>query len=148
MTSRRKFIKRTATGIGAITIVPGSVLFAKNEIRNKAGEIIQPRVVAPSDKINMAFCGIGNRGGGILKDHNKTGMINTTVLCDVDMGAKHTLENMKAHPNAKQYQDFREMFDKSAREFDAVCIGIPDFSHFAITILSMSQVNHVYVGQP
>jgi predicted dehydrogenase len=96
----------------------------------------------------MAFCGIGNRGGQILKDFNKTGLVNTTVLCDVDMGAKHTLKNMADYPDATQYQDFREMFDKSVKEFDAVCVGTPDFSHFPITILAMSLGKHVYVEKP
>ncbi|QGY47411.1 gfo/Idh/MocA family oxidoreductase [Maribellus comscasis] len=148
MNSRRKFIKRTAGALGAFTVVPGHVLFAKPEIRNAAGELVKPRVIAPSDKINMAFCGIGNRGGQILQAHNSTGMINTTVLCDVDMGAKHTVKSIEDHPKAKQYQDFREMFEKSAREFDAVCVGTPDFSHFPITILAMSQGKHVYVEKP
>jgi predicted dehydrogenase len=148
MTSRRKFLTRTAATVGALTIVPSHVLFAKPEIRNAAGELIRPRIIAPSDKINMAFCGIGNRGGEILRAHNATGMINTTVLCDVDMGAKHTLKNMGAYPKAIQYQDFRVMFDKSAKDFDAVCVGTPDFSHFPITILAMSQGKHVYVEKP
>ncbi|WP_297089588.1 Gfo/Idh/MocA family oxidoreductase [uncultured Draconibacterium sp.] len=148
MTSRRKFIKKSAATVGALTIVPSSVLFARDEIRNAAGEVIRARVVAPSDKVNMAFCGIGNRGGQILKAFNETGLVNTTVLCDVDMGAKHTVENMKAYPKASQYQDFREMMEKSAKEFDAVCVGTPDFSHFPITILAMSQGKHVYVEKP
>jgi hypothetical protein len=148
MTSRRKFIKKAAVAAGTFAIVPSHVLFAKNEIKNKAGEIIQARLVAPSDKVNMAFCGIGHRGGGITKAFNKTGLVNTTVLCDVDMGARHTLENMKAHSKAKQFQDFREMFDKAAGDFDAVSIGTPDFSHFPITILAMSMGKHVYVEKP
>ena len=64
------------------------------------------------------------------------------------MGAKHTLENMKAHPKAKQFQDFREMFEKAVKDFDAVSIGTPDFSHFPITILAMSLGKHVYVEKP
>ncbi|MCF6332874.1 MAG: Gfo/Idh/MocA family oxidoreductase [Draconibacterium sp.] len=148
MTSRRKFIKKSAVTLGAITIVPSHVLFAKNEIRNTLGKIIRAASVVPSDKINMAFCGIGNRGGSDLRSFNKTGLVNTTVLCDVDMGAPHTTENMKAYPKAKRYQDFREMFDKSGKEFDAVCAGTPDFSHFSIAVLSMSQGKHVYVEKP
>ena len=56
--------------------------------------------VAPSDKVNLACCGIGNRGGEIIRALNKTGLVNIVALCDVDMGAPHTLENMKAFPNA------------------------------------------------
>lgn len=148
MTSRRKFIRRSATAFGAITIVPSHVLFAKDEIKNTAGEVIRARVVAPSDKVNMAFCGIGNRGGQILKEFNQTGLVNTTVLCDVDMGGKHTLENMNKYSDATRYNDFRVMFEKSINDFDAVCIGTPDFSHFPITILAMSLGKDVYVEKP
>lgn len=148
MTTRRRFLKKSATALGAMTIVPSSVLFAKDEIRNAAGEVIRARVVAPSDKVNMAFCGIGHRGGGITKAFNSTGLVNTVALCDVDMGAKHTLENMEIHPDAPRYQDFREMFDKQAKDIDAVCVGTPDFSHFPITILAMSLGKGVYVEKP
>lgn len=148
MDSRRKFIKKTATAVGAFTIVPGSVLFAKKEIRNKAGEVIKPRVVAPSDKVNMAICGIGNQGGSDLQSFNNTGLVNITTLCDVDMGARHTTRNMNAFPDAKKYQDFREMFDKSLKDFDAVSVGIPDFAHFPVAILAMSLGKHVFVEKP
>ncbi|MBA7590798.1 hypothetical protein ES708_32938 [subsurface metagenome] len=40
------------------------------------------------------------------------------------------------------------MFDKSGNEFDAVCVGTPDFSHFPITILAMSEGKHVYTEKP
>ena len=148
MTSRRNFLQKAATTFGAITIVPAHVLFAKNEIRNAAGEIIQPRVVAPSDKVNMACCGIGNRGGEIMRSLYGTGLVNFVALCDVDMGAPHTLKNMEAHPDAKRFQDFRKMFDKIEKEFDAVSVGTPDFSHFPITMLAMSKGKHVYVEKP
>lgn len=146
--TRRDFLKKSALTIGALTIVPSHFLYAKKAIKNKEGMIIQPARIAPSDKVNMAFCGIGNRGGGILGSFNKTGMVNTAVLCDVDMGGPHTLKNMKAHSKAKQFQDFRKMFDQAENEFDAVCVGTPDFSHFPITILAMSQGKHVYVEKP
>lgn len=148
MTNRRKFIAKSAVALGAVTILPSHVLFAKSAIVDSAGNIVKPAVTLPNDKINMAFCGIGNRGGQDVVGFNKTGLINTTVLCDVDMGGPQTLENMKAYPNAKKYKDFREMFDKSGKEFDAVCIGTPDFSHFPITILAMSQGKHVYTEKP
>jgi predicted dehydrogenase len=148
MTSRRKFLQKAATTFGAITIIPAHVLFAKDEIRNAAGEIIQPRVVPPSDKVNMACCGIGNRGGEIMRALYSTGLVNFVALCDVDMGAPHTLKNMEAHPDAKRFQDFRKMFDKIENEFDAVSVGTPDFSHFPITMLAMSKGKHVYVEKP
>jgi hypothetical protein len=146
--SRRKFIKKSAAAFGALTILPSHVLFAKNAITDSAGNVIKAAVVAPSDKVNMAFCGIGNRGGSILRQFNDTGLVNTVVMCDVDMGAKQTLQNIKSYPKAKKYQDFREMFDKSGKEFDAVCAGTPDFSHFPISILAMSEGKHIYTEKP
>lgn len=146
--SRRKFIKRTAVTFGAITVVPSHVLFSKPEVVNKEGKVIRNASVVPSDKVNMACCGIGNRGGEIMRDLYKTGLVNFVALCDVDMGAPHTVKSIEAHPKAKRFQDFREMFDKIENEFDAVSVGTPDFSHFPITMLAMSKGKHVYVEKP
>ncbi|MCP4311529.1 MAG: Gfo/Idh/MocA family oxidoreductase [Bacteroidetes bacterium] len=146
--SRRKFIKKSTAAFGAFTIVPAHVLFAKKEIRNKQGEMIRPASVVPSDKVNMACCGIGNRGGGIMSEFYSTGLVNFVALCDVDMGAKQTLHSLEAHPKAPRFQDFREMFDKMENDFDAVSVGTPDFSHFPITMLAMSKGKHVYVEKP
>lgn len=123
-------------GLGAMTIVPGHVVFGK------------PGRVMPSDKVNVAFCGIGNRGGQILKDIMRTGLANNVAMCDTDMGAKQTLDSIKEFPDVKQFQDFRVMFDKAGKTFDAVVVGTPDFSHFPITILAMSQGKGVYVEKP
>ncbi|MEZ5106996.1 MAG: Gfo/Idh/MocA family oxidoreductase [Draconibacterium sp.] len=148
MSSRRKFLKKSAAAIGALTIVPSHVLFAKPEVKNKKGEIIQKASYVPSDKVNMACCGIGNRGGEIMRDLYATGLVNFVALCDVDMGAKHTLQNIEAHPKAQKFQDFREMFDKIGNQFDAVSAGVPDFAHFPITMLAMSEGKHIYVEKP
>jgi len=145
---RREFIKKSALAAGAITIIPGNVIFAKSEIRNKESKIIRRASVVPSDKVNMACCGIGNRGGGIMNEFMSTGLVNFVALCDVDMGAPHTCGNIEKYPKAPRFQDFREMFDKMADKFDAVSVGTPDFSHFPITMLAMSMGKHVYVEKP
>ncbi len=145
---RRDFIKKSALTFGAITIVPSHVLFAKSELRNAKGELLRRASVVPSDKVNMACCGIGNRGGQIMNDLKNTGLVNFVALCDTDMGAAHTLKSIEANPRAKRFQDFRELFDKMENEFDAVSVGTPDFSHFPITMLAMSKGKHVYVEKP
>lgn len=133
MSSRRDFLKNSALAMGAFTIIPSAVWAAKP---------------APSDKINMAFIGVGNRGGGILRQFMKTGMVNMVAMCDTDMGAPHTLPSTKLYPKVPKFQDFRVMFDKMANEIDAVCIGTPDFSHFPMTMLAMSLGKGVYVEKP
>lgn len=136
---RRKFIKKNASaamGAAAFSIVP-STIFGKTSGHN-----------APSDKVNLACCGIGHRGGSVVKSLHKTGLANIVALCDVDMGAKHTLEVIEMFPDVPRFQDFREMFDKMGDEIEAVSVGTPDFSHFPITMLAMSLGKHVYVEKP
>jgi len=148
MTSRRKFIQRTATTFGAITIIPAHVLFAKPEIRNKEGEIIRSATVAPGDKVNLACVGIGNQGGSDINSLYKTGLCNIVALCDTDMGAPHTTKTLENFPDVPRFQDFRVMFDKMASKIDAVLVATPDFSHFPVTMLAMSLGKHVYVEKP
>ncbi len=145
---RREFLKKSVLSLGAITILPSHVIFSKPAVLNKEGAILKPASVLPSDKINMAFCGIGNRGGQIFGDFMKTGLVNPVAFCDVDMGAQHTLPVLAAYPTTPKFQDFRILFDKASKDFDGVCIGTPDFSHFPITMLAMSLGKNVYVEKP
>lgn len=133
---RRDFLKTSATTVAGFTILPSMVL------GQRLGHI------APSDKVNLACCGIGNRGADVVKAMHKSGLANVVALCDVDMGAPHTLEVIKMFPNVPQFQDFRVMFDKMGKQFDAITAGVPDFSHFPIAMLAMSQGKHVYVEKP
>ena len=86
------------------------------------------------DRVNIAFIGIGQRGGEIAKELYNTGLCNVVALCDVDMGAPHTQEIINMFPKAARFQDFRTMFDRMADKIDAVSVGVPDHSHFPITI--------------
>ena len=136
---RSDFLKKSSValaGLAGVSILPSSVLgMGKNGI-------------APSDKVNLACIGIGNRGADIIKKLNGTGLANIVALCDVEMGAPNTLEIMKMFPNVPRFQDFRVMFDKMGKQFDAITAGVPDFSHFPITMLAMSEGKHVYVEKP
>lgn len=111
-------------------------------------DFLKARLANPSERVNLACVGIGNRGGEIIAEFAKTGLANIVALCDVDMGAPHTQKIMSQFPNAKRFQDFRQLFDKMGNEFNAVCIGTPDFSHFPITMTALSLGKHVYVEKP
>lgn len=103
---------------------------------------------SPNEKLNLACVGIGNRGEQVVDELAKTGLVNVVAICDTDMGAPHTRKSMGRFPKAKQFQDFRVMFDKMADEIDVVSIATPDFSHFPIAILAMSLGKHIYVEKP
>lgn len=132
--SRRSFIRKTS-------LAGGAVLLSHSVFGNM-------KLASANERVNLACVGVGNRAGEIIKDLYKTGLCNIVALCDVDMGAKHTQEVMKLFPDVPRYQDFRVMFDKMIGEIDAVCIGTPDFAHFAIAMLAMDLGKHVYVEKP
>lgn len=138
-TNRRDFLK---TGATAALGLSGFTLITPDVHGKSMG------YVAPSDKVNLACIGIGNRGNEIIKALHKTGLCNVVALCDVDMGAKQTLEVMNMFPQAKKYQDFRKMFDEIGGEFEAVSIATPDFSHFPVTMMALAEGKHVYVEKP
>lgn len=100
------------------------------------------------EKVKIAYVGIGNRGEQIINSFARTGMVEVVALCDVDMGAKHTRKVIGMYPKAKQFRDFRQMFDKAGKEFDAVAIATPDHSHFPISMLALASGKHVYVEKP
>jgi len=104
--------------------------------------------VSANDKVNLALIGIGNRGKEIAYELYNTGLCNIVALCDVDMGAEHTQEIIAKFPKAPRFQDFRKMFDKMGNKIDAVTVGVPDHSHFPITMEAMAHGKHVYVEKP
>lgn len=130
---RRSFVKTALTAGTATFFAPHLAFGAK---------------AAAGSKVNLACCGIGNRGAEIIKELHRTGLANIVALCDTDMGAQHTEGILKKFPDAPRFQDFRKMFDKMGKDIDAVCIGTPDFNHFPIAMLAMSLGKHVYCEKP
>ncbi|MEI5985946.1 MULTISPECIES: Gfo/Idh/MocA family oxidoreductase [Sphingobacterium] len=132
--SRRSFIKKSVIAGGAVTLAHsgiGNILMAK-----------------PNERVNLAAVGIGNRAAEILLEFHKTGLCNIVALCDTDMGAKHTQAILEKFPEVPRFQDFRVMFDKMGSQIDAVSVGVPDFSHFPITMMALDLGKHVYVEKP
>jgi hypothetical protein len=138
---RRKFLKN-ALAIGAFTVVPSHYVFGGFDAKGNK------RPTPPSDKVNLACCGIGHQGNYDINKLFDTGLANVVALCDVDLGGPRTLEIMEKFPDAPRFYDFREMFDKMGNQIDAVSVATPDFSHFPITILAMSLGKHVFVEKP
>jgi predicted dehydrogenase len=136
MTTRRNFLK-TAT-LASAGLAVGLRANAGNAGSN----------INAGGKVNLACIGIGNRGEQIIDDFDKTGLANVVALCDVDLGAEHTQKMLVKFPKAKQFKDFRQLFDKMGNEIEAVCIAVPDHAHFPISMLAVSLGKHVYVEKP
>lgn len=134
---RRTFLK-SAISIAGFAALPPGVFGAAERLRR----------ISPNEKVNIAIVGVGNRGGDIMRALQATGQINVVALCDSEMGGPRTLKAINDNPGVPQFHDFRKMFDVMGKQFDAVCVGTPDHSHFAVTMLAMSQGKHVYVEKP
>ena len=110
---------------------------------------LRASAASPNGKVNMAFVGIGHQA---KHDFNMFAyykdLVNVVALCDTQMGADHTLDVLKARPDAPRYQDFRKMLDEHGREIDAVCIATPDFAHFPAAMLAMATGKAVYCEKP
>jgi predicted dehydrogenase len=138
--SRREFVSRSVLGSAALVMLPGAAL------HQAPGA---PARVSPSDaRLRMAFIGIGNRGGDMVKTFAATGLVNVAAFCDVDLDAAHTAESRTLFPAVPAFRNFRAMFDKMGAEFDAVVVATPDHSHVPAAMYAMRHGKHVYVEKP
>ena len=139
MTTRRDFIRTMSVASAGIALGSNGILNATTHMPDQ-----KPK----GEKVKIAYIGIGNRGMQIIEHFAETQMVDVVALCDVDMGAPHTQKVIGMYPKAKQFRDFRKMFDQAGKEFDAVAIATPDHSHFPITMLALASGKHVYVEKP
>ncbi|GAB1454352.1 Gfo/Idh/MocA family oxidoreductase [Draconibacterium sp.] len=128
--SRRHFIGATATAVAGFTVVPHHAVAGLGHI-------------PPSDKLNIAGIGIGGKGKVNLK--NMPGQ-NIVALCDVDWDYAKPVA--KTYSKAKEYDDYRKMFDKMHKDIDAVMIATPDHTHAIIAMTAMQLGKHVYCQKP
>jgi len=139
--SRRDFIK--SAGLAGVSLALTSLPGCATGQRRGAGARL---ATAPKlERLRLAFIGTGGIGGWHLDSTDELD-IHCPCYCDVDtrrMGAA-----AKRYPDARRYQDYREMIDKEHANFDAVMIGTPDHHHYPATILAMRRGKHVYTQKP
>jgi predicted dehydrogenase len=127
--TRREFVGGTAALTG-ISIVPRHVLGGANQ---------RP----PSEKLNVAAIGVGGQGasdvGGLAGE-------NIVALSDADL--RTSRETFKKFPQAKQYRDFRKMFDEMDKQIDAVLVATPDHTHAVAAMAAIQRGKHVYCEKP
>jgi len=71
---------------------------------------------------------------------------NIVALCDVDWKyAKGCFDNF---PKAKQFWDWREMYDQMGSDIDAVVVATADHTHAIISGHAMTLGMHVYLQKP
>ncbi|MFV0506345.1 MAG: Gfo/Idh/MocA family protein [Bacteroidales bacterium] len=127
---RRQFIKTGLTAGALFSIVPPSAV---------AGLAKGP---LPSDQLNIAGIGVGGMGITNLQHLSSE---NIVAICDVDQNyASHAF---RTYTQAKQYADYRHMFDEM-KNIDAVVVATPDHTHAVIARAAMQLGYHVYLQAP
>ena len=143
--TRRKFVGGSAAAAAAFTIVPRSVL----------GASANP---APSEKVNLAFIGLGGQGRGNLSEFLNNPDVHVTSLCDVDGGElgravevvqEHYAEQSKSgtYEGCASYVDFYEMLEKES-DIDGVVVSTPDHTHAVACMAAIKKGKHVFCEKP
>lgn len=128
--SRREFIKTGLTAGALFSIVPSSAI---------AGLSKSP---LPSDQLNIAGIGVGGMGITNLQNLSSERVV---AICDVDF--EYAAHAFRTYTQAKQYSDYRRMFD-DMKNIDAVVIATPDHTHAVIARAAMQLGYHVYLQAP
>ena len=150
-TTRREFLKKTATTATGIAVGLGSMnasVFARSEGAN--------------DRVRVGFIGLGNRGTQLLKRFMAHDDVEIAALCDVyEPYTRRDLSQVDARWVASgkvpkmgekfagkpgRFNDFRDLLDQ--KDIDAVCISTPDHWHAIQTIQAIGAGKDVYVEKP
>ena len=112
-----------------------------------AGVLGFPAIVrsqSPNSRLNIAVIGVGGRGGSNLAGVSSE---NIVALCDVN--AANLKVAAAKHPGAKQFRDFRKMYDAlKDSEFDAVVVSTTEHTHAFATLPALKRKKHVYCEKP
>lgn len=95
------------------------------------------------EKLRIGCVGAGGKGSSDIHDCSSEEIV---AICDAD--EHQALDARKAHPNARFYQDWREMLDKEAKNIDAVTVSVPDHSHAIVASAAIKLGKHVYCQKP
>ncbi|MFK8110956.1 MAG: Gfo/Idh/MocA family protein [Rubripirellula sp.] len=100
----------------------------------------------PNDRMRVAFIGVGGRGGRNLKTIASSDGVDVIALCDVD---RRFLENTgELFPKARQFRDFRKLYDALGKDVDAVVVSTPEHTHAYATMPALQLGKHVYCEKP
>jgi predicted dehydrogenase len=100
---------------------------------------------APSETVYHASFGASGMAMGDIGSLSASKHLKLVAVADVDLS--RTGEVRKRFPEAKIYQDWRELLDKE-KHLNSVNVSTPDHMHAPITMRAMQQGLHVYTQKP
>ncbi len=125
--SRRKFLQTTATAAIAAPFIL--------------------EACTAKGTLNHACIGVGGMMGlNDLKNFLSHPNVKIIAICDVD---KNMLEEAaKLIPEARKYEDWRELLKNEVDNIDSVNVTVPDHNHFIISYSAIQKGKHVYCQKP
>ncbi len=126
--SRRSFLRHLAAGTAAAPFITRGLL-----------------AQSPNGKINHATFGAAGMAWSDVTALAAHPALNVVAACDVDL--KRTAEFKKKFPDARIYQDYRELLEKE-RDLQSVNVSTPDHMHAPIAMAAMRRGLHVYGQKP
>mgnify|MGYP003531131280 FL=1 len=119
MTTRRHFLRQSATALAAGLILPETMRGSNANMK-----------VSANDQLNIALIGCREMGWNNLRDTMNHPGLNCIGLCDIDSNilanrAAEAEKNWGRRPEL--YGDYRRLLERKA--LDAVIIGTPDHWH-------------------
>ncbi|MFV1995775.1 MAG: Gfo/Idh/MocA family protein, partial [Verrucomicrobiales bacterium] len=138
-TSRRAFLKKSATATFGFTLLPSYLALGKADA---AGNL------PPSQRINLGCVGVGGRATTVIPGVCSGGHARPVAFCDVDFQSRRMGKNLEAFPGTRRFADFRVMLDEMGDDIDALTVVTPDHTHYVAALASMQRGKHVYVEKP
>lgn len=109
------------------------------------------RAVGANERLNVAFIGVGGRGGANLRTMTSpetvstAGPINVAAICDVN--GRNLDQAATQFPDARKYVDFRKLYDE-VRNIDAVVVSTTEHTHAFATLPALRMGRPVYCEKP
>lgn len=123
--------------------------FLKRSLGASFGTVVLPGIVSadpPNSRVQHAAIGVGGMGWGDVQQIGSHPSVEIVAICDVDTARMAAA--VKKFPNARRYQDWRELLDKDGDKIDSVNVSTPDHMHALITMTALNRGKHVYCQKP
>ena len=111
--------------------------------------VLQPRLAAANERINVGFIGVGGMGTNRLNGFLRHADMNPAAVCDLDSTrVDKAVERVRAARNTTPmvFRDYRQMLE--SKDIDAVCIATPDHWHALPLIHAAKAGKDVFVEKP
>ena len=127
--SRRRFLKTSAVGLGALTSPLAS----------------QTRPTGSSDDLRIAIIGAGAQGRVLIESCLRIPGIRMAAICDIwEYSQRYASRYLKKYGHTVSvYEDFRELLAKE-KGLDAAIVATPDWMHAPHANACMEAGLHVY----